>query len=127
YLLFAISGSQSEIVAKIASHYGFDDFVGSTYERKGNKFTGKKIIAKDSKHIILQNLVSKHGATYKNSIGVGDSEGDLTMLGEVSRPIAFNPSKLLFEEAKKRGWPIVIERKNMIYNLEPKDGKYLLV
>jgi phosphoserine phosphatase len=29
YLLFAISGSQKEIVSKIASYYGFDDFSGS--------------------------------------------------------------------------------------------------
>src|SRR5579862_3137181 len=33
YLLFAISGSQTEVVAKVADYYGFDDYVGTEYRR----------------------------------------------------------------------------------------------
>ncbi len=127
YLLFAISGSQTEIVAKIANYYGFDDFIGSKYERRGNRFTGNKQIAKGTKHLLLQELVKKHQATYSDSIAVGDSEGDVSMLAAVEQPIVFNPNKILFKKAKQRGWPVVVERKNMVYRFEPKSGTYILV
>lgn len=127
YLLFAISGSQIEIVKKIAKYYGFDDYVGSKYQRINGRFTGEKKLAKGNKHLILNTLVKKHEATYSQSVAVGDSEGDISMLEAVERPIVFNPTKILFEIAKNRNWTIVIERKNMIYELKAKDGSYILV
>lgn len=42
YLLFAISGSHDELVAKVAAHYGFDDFIGVKHERQEGRFTGKR-------------------------------------------------------------------------------------
>jgi len=126
YLMFAISGSQEEIVGKIASHYGFDDFVGSTLVQKNGKFTGEKIVRAGNKHEILGHLIKKHGVVLKDSIAVGDSLGDLSMLEMVETPIAFNPEKKLFEHAKEVGWKIVVERKNMVYELERENGKYIL-
>ncbi len=126
YLLFAISGSQIEIVQMIAAYYGFDDYVGSIYERGDNGFTGKVTTHRQGKHIILDQLVKKHGATYTGSYAVGDSEGDITMLEAVENPIAMNPTRKLFAAAQKHNWKVVVERKNMVYTLEPKDGSYLL-
>ncbi len=126
YTLLAISGSQQEIVEKIAQYYGFDDCLGSTYIQKDGKFTGEKIIRGFNKHKILAELVEKHGLSYKNSVGVGDSAGDITMLEMVEQPIAFNPEAKLFSHAKTKSWKIVIERKNMVYELEPQNGKYIL-
>jgi HAD superfamily hydrolase (TIGR01490 family) len=121
YLLFAISGSQQEVVEKIAAYYGFDDCVGSMYERGKNGFTGNVTIHREGKHAVLDRLVKKHGATYADSYAVGDSEGDITMLEKVEHPIAMNPTKKLFEAAKERRWKVVIERKNVIYELDPDD------
>src|SRR5687768_7839930 len=101
YLLFAISASQFEIVEKIARHYGFDDFIGSHYERIDGKFSGKVEVPLGQKDKILKNLVKKHAATFKASVGVGDSESDVAMLNLVEQPIAFNPTKELFEYARK--------------------------
>ncbi len=126
YILFAISGSQDEIVSKIAAHYGFDDFIGTTYERKGDKFTGKKIVAAHFKDKALESLVEKHGVNYKGSLAIGDSKSDIAMMKQVEQPIAFNPEKSLFEHAKEQGWKIVLERKNMVYELESKNGQYQL-
>lgn len=126
YLLFAISGSQEEIVEKIAAYYHFDDFVGSTYIKEGDGFTGEKIVRTHGKDKLLSELVEKHGASYERSIAVGDSAGDISMLGAVQEPIAFNPEKKLYEHARKNGWKIVIERKNVVYELETHDGKYNL-
>ncbi|MBI2008950.1 HAD family phosphatase [Candidatus Saccharibacteria bacterium] len=126
YLLFAISGSQMEIVSKIAKHYSFDDCVGTIYEHEKDKFTGAMTAHLGGKHVVLQELIDKHRASIADSIAVGDSAGDISMMEIVKTPIAFNPEQKLFEHAKTKGWKIVIERKNIVYELEMRDGKYIL-
>ena len=127
YLLFAISGSQTEIVAKVAGYYGFDDYVGTLYERKAQAFSGRATVGSFYKDRTLKRLTDKYETTYKGSIGIGDSLSDIAMLELVEQPIAFNPEKALFEHARKRGWKVIIERKNMVYELESQDGTYQFV
>ncbi len=127
YLLFAISGSQSEIIAMIADHYGFDDFAGTIYERVNGRFTGKmatSVVGK--KHEVLDSLIKKHGVAQKGSVAVGDSKSDIPMLEMVEQPIAFNPEQALFQTAREHNWKVVVERKNMVYELEPQSGTYVL-
>ncbi len=127
YLIFAISASPDQIVGLVAKHYGFDDFAGSIYGTKDGIFTGSKdLIWSERKPEKLKELVDKHNATWDKSVAVGDSEGDIPMLSAVEQPIAFNPTQLLFAEAKKQGWKIVVERKNMVYRLDPSAGTYVL-
>ncbi len=126
YLLFAISGSQHEIVEKLADYYGFDDAVGNSYERQRGYFTGKRQNIVENKDQILRSLVEKHGCSYKKSIAVGDSESDISMLELVDDPIAFNPTKGLLSHAKEHNWRVVVERKNVVYELRPKKNSYLL-
>jgi HAD superfamily hydrolase (TIGR01490 family) len=127
YALFAISASQAQVVELLAAYYEFDDFGGSMYEVRNGKFTGKKeVLMRDRKPFTLNELVKKHHVNYQNSIGVGDSESDIPMLEKVEHPIAFNPTKLLYEHAQSKAWPIVVERKNMVYKFEGRDGTYLL-
>jgi HAD superfamily hydrolase (TIGR01490 family) len=127
YLLFAISGSQQEIIQKLADYYDFDDFVGTTYVQQDGQFTGEKIVALGGKHNVLKQLVNNHNASYEASIAVGDSEGDINMLEAVETPIAFNPSQKLYTHARENNWMIILERKNVIYKMEVHSGKYLLV
>jgi HAD superfamily hydrolase (TIGR01490 family) len=127
YLLFAISGSQIQIIQKIVNHYGFDDALGTTYIQEGERFTGESIHYLGRKDKAIKELVQKHGATLTGSIAVGDSTGDIAMLQMVEQPIAFNPEAELFKVAKEKGWKVVVERKNMSYELEVHDGKYQLV
>lgn len=127
YVLFAVSGSQTEIVAKIAGYYGFDDYRGSTYEYINGRYTGVKEVAAWHKDQILKELIAKHGVNHQGSIGVGDSHSDIAMLEMVEQPIAFNPEQTLFEHAQQQGWKIVIERKNMVYELEKQGSRYELV
>lgn len=126
YKLLAISGSHHELVEQIALHYGFDDYSGTRYERDDQGFSGQKFIASLDKRKGLEEMVKKHGLSYKGSLGIGDSPSDIPMLELVEQPIAFNPDRALFDTAKDKGWEIVVERKNMIYELESKDGRYIL-
>lgn len=126
YLLFAISGTQAELVEKLARYHGFDDWAGSIYETRDGHFTGAKQLALGRKHEVLTELIAKHKADLAGSIAVGDSAGDISMLAMTEQPIAFNPEQKLFDHARQAGWKIVVERKNMVYELEPRDGSYVL-
>jgi HAD superfamily hydrolase (TIGR01490 family) len=126
YMLLAISGSHHELVEKIAETYGFDAWQGSQYQRKSGKFTGEKFVASHDKRTVLQNMISEHKLTKEGSVAVGDSASDAPMLEMVDRPIAFNPDQNLFKIAQENHWPIVVERKNVIYQMEARDGSYIL-
>lgn len=126
YFLLAISGSQTEIVAKIADYYGFDDYVGTVYHQADGRYTGQVEVGSAHKDAVLKMMVAKHELSWQDSIAIGDSHSDMAMLELVEKPIAFNPEKELYEQARSRGWKIVVERKNTVYELEAKDGSYLL-
>lgn len=126
YFLLAISGSHHEMVEKIAHYYGFDDWIGSKYEVKNGAFTGKTAIPNHDKAKVLRTFIKKHDLDMADSYAVGDSRSDASMLEMVENPIAFNPDQQLFQIAKKHGWNIVIERKNVVYTLQSRDGSYLL-
>ncbi len=127
YLLFAISASQDQIVSLVAKHYKFDDHGGSVYGVKNGRLTGlEHLLKRETKPVFLKELVKKHGASWRGSVAVGDSESDIPMLETVEQPIAFNPTKKLLRHARQAGWPVVIERKNMVYRLEPRNGSYQL-
>jgi HAD superfamily hydrolase (TIGR01490 family) len=126
YLLFAISGSHEELLRSVAEQYGFDDCIGTTYERKGSAFTGSKFVGNRDKRANLKSLISKHTASLEGSVGVGDSRSDAAFLEMVERPIAFNPDRELYDLARKHGWQIVVERKNVVYELNKRGEDYLL-
>lgn len=128
YLLLAISGSQIELVAPFANYYGFDDWIGQSYERGQQYFTGKINKTHKDKDVFLKQMIDKYQLSLRGSMAIGDSMGDVGILEIVEKPIAFNPEIELMEYAKNHSWQIVIERKNVIYALEAnKDGNYQLV
>jgi HAD superfamily hydrolase (TIGR01490 family) len=126
YHLFVLSGSHQEIITKLGSYYGFEEAIGTQFEQKNGVFTGKYQLVYGRKAELLAGLVEKYGLSKKGSIAVGDSESDIQMLDEVETPIAFNPSKGLLEYATKYGWKVVVERKNVVYELEKHGKSYVL-
>lgn len=127
YVLLAISGSQDEIIQKLARYHGFDDAVGAKLVIQEGAFTGKIVTPVHDKPAALEVMVKKHSLSYENSIGVGDTGSDITMLARVTQAIAFNPNKELYEAAKANGWDIVVERKNVVYELTRGAQGYALV
>lgn len=126
YTVLAISGSPQEIVTRLADYYGFDDAVGTEHVIRDGAFTGDIKVAVAHKPALLRELVAKHGLSFEGSIAIGDSEGDIDMLEIVEQPVAFNPSQKLFRHAESKGWHVVVERKNMIYELAPGPDGYRL-
>jgi HAD superfamily hydrolase (TIGR01490 family) len=126
YFLLAVSGSQMEIVKKIADYYKFDDYTGTTHGQKDGYFTGIDNIVALDKFKALTGLVEKHGLGWQESLALGDSFGDVPMLESVSKPIVINPELELYKQAVASGWKIVIERKNVVYELTETNGRYVL-
>lgn len=118
YYLLAISSSPKEIVDTFAREIGFNKIYGRIYE-VGNKrrFTGKILHPEliNDKAKALKRAIKKEGLTLNESVGVGDTEADIAFLKMVKRPIAFNPNFKLYRYAKRAGWKIVVERKDVIY------------
>lgn len=121
YYLLAISNSPEVIVSNFCKQLGFDKAYGRIYEvDERGIFTGKilheKIISDKAK--VLQRAVGKEDLTIKGSVAVGDTESDIPMLKLVDGPICFNPNKSLFSVAKRNGWKVVVERKDMAYEIK---------
>lgn len=122
YFTVAISGSQQELVEPFAKRYGFDMWVGQQWERGEVYFTGTATKTHTGKDKIITRIVSEHDLTMNGSYAVGDSNGDAGMLGLVDNPIVFNPTYELLQKAIDHGWKIVVERKNIGYELKGEPG-----
>lgn len=127
YHLVAISNSPDSLVQGFSKRLHFDGAIGRTHEAIGGRYTGWTIIdgtrVPMSTHLdkpkLLQQYLKKHNlrADLEHSIAVGDTEADLSLLSLVGHPIAFNPSRPLARIAKRRGWDIIVERKDVIYRI----------
>lgn len=127
YLLLAISNSQDSTVRLFAKAAGFDDAIGRPLEVVNGRYTGWGIIGEErfpvdvklNKPELLESYLSEQGisADLKRSIAIGDSEGDLDILSIVGKPIAFNPSFVLARIAQRRGWKIIVERKDVMFDI----------
>lgn len=120
YYLIAISHSPRDLVKLFVKGLGFNKVYGRVYEvDKTGKFTGQTLYTHliNDKAKILRRALEKENLSLKGSIGVGDSEGDISLMKMVERPICFNPNSKLYQEAKKHGWEVVVERKDVIYKL----------
>ena len=67
---------------------------------------------------IVRRVVAKEKLSLKGSIGVGDTEGDVPMLELVETAICFNPNAKLYRFAKLNKWKVVVERKDVVYEIK---------
>lgn len=127
YFLVAISGSPVYIVKEYAKAAGFDRWFGTKNEVLRGRFTGKVLsldAAYHKKEVLMEFLKSASlRVDWKQSTAIGDTESDISVLKMVGRPIAFNPNTQLAKFARAKGWPIVVERKDVTYKIE--DFKFL--
>jgi HAD superfamily hydrolase (TIGR01490 family) len=120
YFLVAISHSPKFIVGPFAKKLGFGKVYGSIYAANdAGRFTGKVEFEDmiQNKAAIFRHVLEKFGGDPETSIAVGDTESDIPMLKLAGEAIAFNPNQKLYRYAKGKGWKIVVERKDVIYEL----------
>ena len=120
YFLLAVSHSPKTVLDKFCPRLGFDKAYGMLYETGPQDcFTGSVL----DEHLIfnkaniLKRAVEKEDLTLAHSIGVGDTESDISFLEMVAKPICFNPNSKLYRYAKRMGWKVVVERKDVTYEI----------
>ncbi|MBI4085571.1 MAG: HAD-IB family phosphatase, partial [Candidatus Liptonbacteria bacterium] len=120
YFLLAISHSPKYVVGKFAKKIGFNKVYGLLLELDEEmRLTGNKLHADliFDKSKILKRAIEKESLTLKDSVGVGDTDSDIPFLKMVDKPICFNPNGRLYKAAKKNKWRVVVERKDVIYEI----------
>lgn len=121
FYVVAISQSPKTVLDAFCKEYGFDKVYGRMYEiGPQDRFTGNVTdvhLIENKANIV--NRVFEHNPelTRLDSIAVGDTEGDIPLLGAVENAICFNPNEALYDYAKRMGWKVVVERKDVIYNI----------
>lgn len=120
YFLLAISNSPKEVLDPFCAKWGFDKVYGRIYEVGADgRYTGRTsyhdLITDKAK--ILKRAAAKERLTLVGSIGVGDSESDIPFLKLVATPVCFNPNSKLLAAAKRQGWQVVVERKDVIFRM----------
>lgn len=120
--LVAISGSPIAVVEPYCQSLGFHEVHATLFKLEDGRVTGgfskatspyhrkDKTVYKVAKKMGLEN---DYGCVLK-ALAVGDAFADSRMLAAVEYPIAFNPTRALYDECRKRGYPAVYERKDNV-------------
>ena len=120
YYLLAISQSPKSILDPFCKRFGFHKVYGRIYAvGPGDRFTGavEDLHLIGNKANIVRRAVEKEHLTLNGSVGVGDTESDISFLELVEKPVCFNPNTKLYKTAKRMGWKVVVERKDVIYDI----------
>lgn len=125
YEVAFITGSPTLAVQPLAKRLGVNPELvrGTTlYDRNGCLTGGIDDSAYKNKQETVLHLVGREG-DLKQSVAIGDTTADVSMLETVGYPIAFNPSVELLEKACEEKWPFVTERKiAFVQRGEPNGG-----
>lgn len=121
YVVIAISQSPKTVLDEFCEQYGFDKVYGRVYEiGPQDCFTGIVVdehLIQNKSNIVKRVFANNPDFETNKSIAVGDTESDIPLLETVERPICFNPNQVLYTHAKRNGWEVVVERKDVIYKL----------
>ena len=121
YYIVAISQSPKTLLDAFCTQYGFDKVYGRMYEiGPQDRFTGvttDEHLIENKANIVKRVFEHNPNLSRRDSIAVGDTDGDIPLLESVEQPICFNPNQALFKYATQMGWEIVVERKDVIYHI----------
>lgn len=125
HIVIAISGSPVELVREMSAMYGMDDYRGTIYViGDAGRYTGEIVPMWDSrsKAEAVAEMAKKHQIDLSTSYAYGDTAGDFSMLKLVGNPYAINPTreliaKLIQDDALKDAVTVIVERKDVTYQL----------
>ncbi|MCL4406222.1 MAG: HAD-IB family phosphatase [Patescibacteria group bacterium] len=119
YFTIAISFSPKIIVQEFCKLWHFDEVSGYAVSFDQNDrvvYRGSDELEWD-KAKTLKRILKEKRLSLEGSVGVGDTQDDIRFLKMVEHPLCFNPNIKLYKYAKRVGWPVIVERKDVIYNL----------
>lgn len=124
--VITVSGSPVELVREMAIKHGFDDYKGALYLMdKDEVYTGEVLPMWDSesKRKAINELIEKYNIDISKSYAYGDTAGDFSMMQMVKYPVCVNPTreilkKVLNDEEIRKRVQIIVERKDVVYNLD---------
>lgn len=129
--IIAISGSPIELVKNMCEKYKFDDYIGSIYEKENEYYTGNIIPMWDSvsKRKAINDFKIKYNLDLEKCYAYGDTSGDYTMMHMTGNPVAINPTKELLQKLVDDDYirnkiKIIVERKDVVYNLSPQNIEF---
>lgn len=105
FKLALISGGFKFFAERLKEHLGFDYIYANDLEIKDGALTGRikgRIIDRETKGKIVQEIAVKEGLTREEIVAVGDGANDEIMLKNAGLGIAFNASELLQKVADGR-------------------------
>lgn len=120
YFLIALSGSPFEIVKAFNAYWPFNFSQGTRFDtNRHHRYTGTITMEPaKQKQTIIKQLIAQKKFSLRHSVGIGDTESDAGFLKLVEQPIAFNPNANLKKIAEQKHWRIVVERKDVIYEIQ---------
>lgn len=116
----AVTAGMQEITDDLAEYWGFSTCFSSIFEVKNGLYTGgvASTLVHDKGRALKTRLATTNYTTLTGSVAIGDSKSDIPLLSGVERPIVFNPDHELLNRAEQEHWPVVLERKDVIYILQ---------
>jgi phosphoserine phosphatase len=120
YYLMVISGSPQEVVDEYNHHYlHFDLVYGSSYEVDERGIYTGNVLDEPVRYKgrVVKEFIERNAFSLADSYGMGDTESDAKFLSMVEHPIAFNPNHNLHQIAEAEGWRIIVEKKDVIYEI----------
>jgi len=112
-----VSGSPEMCVRPFVADLPLDLIVGSTFAAENDVYTGEAKPV-DDKASVRHRLIDQGVILPDDTIVVGDTMGDASLMHVSSHPIMFNPSRTLRDVGIEFGWPIVHEVKDNITVLQ---------
>ena len=113
YKVLLLSGSPIEIIRQLGEFLNIDsqNMIAGTLEIVGGIYSGNIVSypgSSEQKIEELDKLIERRNLKidWENSLGMGDNERDIGILGRVGHPIAINPNDKLTTMAEKDGWII---------------------
>ncbi len=109
--IILVSNAIEPIVMKAGNHLGIKTCLGTRLDIKNNKLTGKisgSIMLGSNKIHPIKTHMAKNNLTFDDNWAYCDHIADLPVMELVSNPVAVNPERNLYSEARSRNWPVLL-------------------
>jgi phosphoserine phosphatase len=106
--IYLVTGEVQPVGQAVADYLSAKGYVSSEMEVHGDLFTGnitRSLAGREGKGTAIGRLFE--GYPLMDSLGFGDSEGDIELLSRVAYPFCINSTEGLEKVAVSRGWHLV--------------------